>query len=509
MLEIRDLTITILKDDKTIVRGLSFVVNDGEKCALIGEEGNGKSTLLRWLYDSASVEGYALVSGRRRVDGTCGYLAQELPPEEAELPVREWMERSCRLSERSPKEIARAAEQLGLDAELFGEKRAVRSLSGGERVKLRIAALLLSECDVLLLDEPSNDLDIDTLEWLEGFLRSTPKTVLYVSHDEVLLENTARMLLHFEQVRRKTIPRVAAVRMGYREYMDRREADMAHRTQVADFEQAAFRKKKDRYLSIRQSVESAQAGISRKDPHGGALLKKKMHSVQSLGKRMEKEEAALVQRPEAEWAILPKIEEGVSLKSGKTVLDLGPERLEAEGRVLAENVRLFVRGPEKICIVGRNGCGKTTLMRRIAEELLPRTDIRAFYMPQRYEETLDPGMLPVELLVPGGEKDAVTKARLYLGSMKYTTDEMEHPIGMLSGGQRAKLLLLKAILEEANVLLLDEPTRNFSPLSAPAVRSLLGDFPGAVIAVSHDRRLIEEVMTGVYRLTPDGLVRER
>ena len=297
--------------------------------------------------------------------------------------------------------------------------------------------------------------------------------------------------------------------MGYREYMDRREADMAHRTQVADFEQAAFRKKKDRYLSIRQSVESAQAGISRKDPHGGALLKKKMHSVQSLGKRMEKEEAALAQRPEAEWAILPKIEEGVSLKSGKTVLDLGPERLEAEGRVLAENVRLFVRGPEKICIVGRNGCGKTTLMRRIAEELLPRTDIRAFYMPQRYEETLDPGMRPVELLVPGGEKDAVTKARLYLGSMKYTTDEMEHPIGMLSGGQRAKLLLLKAILEEANVLLLDEPTRNFSPLSAPAVRSLLGDFPGAVIAVSHDRRLIEEVMTGVYRLTPDGLVRER
>lgn len=164
-----------------------------------------------------------------------------------------------------------------------------------------------------------------------------------------------------------------------------------------------------------------------------------------------------------------------------------------------------MRGPEKICIIGENGAGKTTLIRKIAGELLAREDLSAFYMPQNYEEALPFDQTPVEYLAPSGKKNDVTMVQTYLGSMKYTADEMSHLIRDLSGGQKAKLLLLKISLTEANVLILDEPTRNFSPLSGPEVRGILKQFPGAIISVSHDRKYISEVCDKLYRLTDRGL----
>ena len=232
-----------------------------------------------------------------------------------------------------------------------------------------------------------------------------------------------------------------------------------------------------------------------------------MHAVKSMGRRLDKEEEALTQLPEAEWAILPKWEPGIELVRGKVVLDYALDELRVDDRVLARDIRLKITGPEKVCILGPNGCGKSTLMDRIARELLDRKDIRCTYMPQCYGEGVSYSMRPEEFLAPDGDKESVTKARIYLGSMKYTTDEMSHSVSDLSGGQRAKLLLLKAILDKSNVLLLDEPTRNFSPLSCPAVRKLLAEFPGCILAVSHDRRFIGEVTPVLYSLTEKGLVR--
>ncbi len=126
-------------------------------------------------------------------------------------------------------------------------------------------------------------------------------------------------------------------------------------------------------------------------------------------------------------------------------------------------------------------------------------------MPQNYEDMLDLDMTPVEFLDETGEKSLRTRIRTYLGSLKYTPDEMDHPIRELSGGQKAKILLLKMSLSDANVLILDEPTRNFSPLSGPVIRKILAEFPGAVISISHDRKYISEVCTKVYTLTEDGL----
>lgn len=128
------------------------------------------------------------------------------------------------------------------------------------------------------------------------------------------------------------------------------------------------------------------------------------------------------------------------------------------------------------------------------------------YMPQNYEEILDLDMTPVDFLDKSGDKEERTRIRTYLGSLKYTPDEMEHPIRELSGGQKAKVLLLRMSLSGANVLILDEPTRNFSPLSGPVIRKMLREFPGAVISISHDRKYIEEVCDKIYQLNPNGLV---
>ena len=178
---------------------------------------------------------------------------------------------------------------------------------------------------------------------------------------------------------------------------------------------------------------------------------------------------------------------------------------QIQGRCLARDIHLYIRGAEHICIIGKNGCGKTTLLRKIAEELLHRTDIKASYMPQNYEELLDMAQTPVEFLSTAGDKDEISRIRTYLGSMKYTVDEMSHSIGDLSGGQKAKILLLKMSMAGSNVLILDEPTRNFSPMSNPVIRQMLKTFQGAIISVSHDRKYIEEVADKVYELTATGL----
>lgn len=507
MFQVRDLTITHRKDLTTLVEGLSFGLAPGDRAAIIGEEGNGKSTVLKLLYDPGLVAGYAEWTGEVVDQGLRkGYLAQELTPEQLEQTVYGFCQGCSAFEKSDPKTLDKAARQVGLNSELFYDWRPLATLSGGERVKLRLALLLLEEPDVLLLDEPSNDLDLATLEWLEDFLLSCPVPVLYISHDEMLLRRTANVIIHLERLRRRTTPRATVLRTGYEDYVTRRLAGFAQQEQQARKEQAEYDTKMEKFRQIRNKVEHQQATISRGDPHGGRLLKKKMHAVQSMGRRFEREKETMTRMPEWEEAILTAFDAGSSaLPAGKVVLRLDLPELTAGERVLAKSVRLWITGPEKIGIVGANGVGKSTLLKLVAEELLPRTDIKAAYMPQDYGDGILGAKTPVDILAPSGHRDDITRARTLLGAMKYKSEEMEHPAAGLSGGQRAKLLFLAMVLNGSNVLLLDEPTRNFSPLSAPVIRGVLADFPGCVISVSHDRLYLEQVCDRVLELTAEGL----
>ena len=507
MLQVKNLTITHKKDLTTLVEGLTFTLSPGDRAAVIGEEGNGKSTLLRLLCAPASVEPYVEWTGEIVDQGLCkGYLAQELTQDELAMSVWEFCQADAAFGDAGHKALDRAARQVGLDAALFWDDRPLSTLSGGERVKLRLALLLLDEPDVLLLDEPSNDLDVSTLKWLERFLLSCQMPVLYISHDEPLLENTANVIIHLERLRRRTVSRCTVARMGYAQYVREREAGFAHQEQVAGEERRAYEAKMEKYRRIRDSVDHQLNTVSRQDPGKGRLLKKKMHTVLSMGRRFDREKEAMTASPEWEEAIFAAFDPTRSaLPAGKTVLRLDLPALAAGDKMLAHDIRLWVTGPERVGIIGPNGAGKSTLLKLAAEELLARTDLRAAYMPQNYHDLLLGDRTPVDLLAPSGHKDDITRARTLLGNMKYKAEEMEHPAAELSGGQRAKLLFLSMVLNGANVLVLDEPTRNFSPLSAPVIRGVLADFPGAIISVSHDRLYLGQVCTRVLELTENGL----
>ena len=508
MLQIRGLTIIHRKDLRVLLKEFDMTLNPGEKCAVIGEEGNGKSTLLKLIYDASLVDDYVEVSGQISRNGMIlGYLPQELLKQDTERSVLDYCQQTDSFWEQSPRDLAELAGRLAFPVDLFFEDRPMGSLSGGERIKIQLACLLMTQPDVLLLDEPSNDLDLETLEWLEAFLQTCPQAVLYISHDETLLERTAEMVVHLELVRRKTLPRWTVARLPYYEYVNQRLRKIDHQTQMARREQADYRMKMEKFRQIQSKVEHRQRTISRQDPHGGQLLKKKMHAVQSMGKRFEREKERMTQLPDVEEAIFLRFSENCSIPAGKVILDLDLPYLTVGEHCLAENIRLHVEGPEKICIIGRNGVGKTTLLKKIAEQLLPRTDLKTAYMPQNYQELLPFDLTPVEYLNRSGSREEATVIRNHLGSVKYTTQEMEHPIGEMSGGQKAKLLFIKLILDGADVLILDEPTRNFSPLSNPVIREILQSFRGTIISVSHDRKYMDEVCDKLYGLTEEGLTR--
>ena len=507
MLQIKNLTITHLKDNRVLLKDFSLTLNKGDRAAIIGEEGNGKSTLLKLIYDDNLTDGYVEYTGEIIKNHLqLGYLEQELREEEKHLSVYEFMCELPYFYEATPKELAEVARFLQVKADLFYVEQKMGMLSGGEKIKVQLARMILNKPDLLLLDEPSNDLDIETIHWLEGFINHCGLPVLYISHDEVLLERTANMIVHIEQIKRKTECRSTVQKCSYREYVDTRLHNLTRQEQIAKKERSDYQKQQEKFRQIQQKVEHRQNTISRQDPAGGRLLKKSMHRVKAYEARFEKEFANMTEIPETEEAIFIKFGQQASMPAGKRVLEYRLPQLEIAGRILAENIALDIRGAEKVCIIGKNGCGKTTLLRKIAEELLERTDIKAAYMPQNYEELLNMEDTPVDFLSVKGDKEEISTIRTYLGSMKYTADEMEHKIGDLSGGQKAKLLLLKMSMSGCNVLILDEPTRNFSPMSGPVIREMLKNFGGAILTVSHDRRYVEEVATVVYELTAQGLV---
>jgi ATPase subunit of ABC transporter with duplicated ATPase domains len=501
MLELKNLSLYLKRDDRSLAEDFSFTLGRGDKAVLIGEEGNGKSTLLKAVYDRKLVEDYCDVSGEVTAHGKMAYLPQMLPEELKSLSVAEFFDGA---------EVFGKTElltRLGIDPDFCYSPQLLGTLSGGEKVKMQLCRLLMEEPDILLLDEPTNDLDIDTLRWLEGFIRDTRKPVLYISHDETLIERSANVIIHMEQLIRKTRCRITVTRMGYRDYLAFRRQSFDHQDQVAKKQREDYDRQLRRWRQIHDRVEHEQRSLSRQDPHSGRLLKKKMHSVQSTGRRLERQAEDFLDFSEEEEAILTRFDPAVMLPPGKTVLDLSLSALAAGDRVLARDLKLHVSGGEIVGITGRNGAGKSTLMKILWEELRQRRDVTAAWMPQDYGEVLDLGQTPLEHLEAVYTKEDLTRARTCLGSMRFTHEEMTGKIARLSGGQRAKLLFLDMVLKKADVLLLDEPTRNFSPLSAPVVRAALQDFGGTILSVSHDRKYLSQVCDAVYELRPDGLHR--
>ena len=500
MIQIHKLTITHNKDLRNLVSDLTMVIREGEKVAIIGEEGNGKSTLLQTLMGKQPLD--FTISGRIHSDfGPYSYIPQSLPADLKTLSLHDYFFSGQDNLDYS--RIYRFAEELQFDSDRFASQQLIGSLSGGEALKVQLIHELSKPFEVLFLDEPSNDLDLDTVLWLKKQIQRIKETVIFISHDEDFLSQTADTIIHLRLVKHRKEAETLVEHLDYDRYSAQRKANFARQSQQAANDQRSYDKTIEKHRRVKQKVETALRNT--KNDVAGRLLAKKMKNVLSQERRYEKAAQTMTQKPLEEEQIQLFFSDIEPLATSKVLVRLENETLSIGERMLAQGLQLTVRGQEKIGIIGPNGVGKSTLLAKLHQLLSGKREISLGFMPQDYQETLQLDLSPVEFLSQTGHKEELQKIQSYLASLNFSYPEMHHQIRSLSGGRQGKLLLLNLVLRKPNFLLLDEPTRNFSPTSQPEIRKLFATYPGGLVTVSHDRRFLKEVCTSIYRLTEHGL----
>ena len=329
------------------------------------------------------------------------------------------------------------------------------------------------------------------------------QTVIFISHDEDFLSQTADTIIHLRLVKHRKEAETLVEHLDYDRYSAQRKANFARQSQQAANDQRAYSKTMEKHRRVKQNVETALRNT--KNDVAGRLLAKKMKNVLSQEKRYEKAAQSMTQKPLEEEQIQLFFSDIEPLAASKVLVRLEKESLSIGERVLAQKLQLTVWGQDKIGIIGPNGVGKSTLLAKIHQLLSDKSEISLGFMTQNYQETLQLDLSPVEFLSQTGHKEELQKIQSHLASLNFSYPEMHHQIHSLSGGQQGKLLLLNLVLRKPNFLLLDEPTRNFSPTSQPEIRKLFANYPGGLVTVSHDRRFLKEVCRSIYRLSENGL----
>ena len=506
-----------------IIDKASFHLNASDKVGIIGRNGAGKTTLLNMLTGELPCdEGEFFVSQNMRI----GYLKQrdnfssegtvleeiegifsglrELENEIAELSdkVAEnphdtgLINRLDELQHRFDREggYTYKSEMIGiLNSMAFDESfynKKISSLSGGERTRLALAALLLEKPDILLLDEPTNHLDIGTLKWLEQYLEAYRGTIMIVSHDRYFLDRTVNRIFEVEN------HKVYSYQGKYSDY--------------------AAQKKLRRETELR-AYNNQQREIARQEE---MIRRMKQRGTEHLAKRAASREKRLdmlerIEHPESEMGKM-KINFKENFPSGGDVIMA--ENLEksfgrgAEHRELFHGVNLDIKRGERICILGPNGVGKTTLLRVLLGELTPDAGYLkighnvAFGYYDQGQLLLSDANTVLEELKESYRLYTDTEMRSILGRFLFRGEEVFLPVGSLSGGEKARLSLLKLMLSGANTLILDEPTNHLDIESKEVFEEALMEFPGTVIVVSHDRYFLQRIPTRILELTQDGVI---
>ncbi|MFS1664596.1 ATP-binding cassette domain-containing protein [Streptococcus sp. zg-JUN1979] len=503
LLTIHHLSLEHQGDFRPLVHDLVLNVNQGDKVAIIGEEGNGKSSLLKVLLGLEEAFDYLSLSGSIcRQYHSFAYIPQSLPRHMEKQTLNDYFfgDVDAAIDYRL---LYQYAEELQFDSERFASQQELFSLSGGEQLKIQLIKELACPFEILFLDEPSNDLDLETVLWLERYIAASDKAIMFVSHDEALLTRTATKIVHLTSVKKKTIAKTIVADNDYQQYRQNQHNAYEKQFKQARNDRKEFEKVMAKHL--RQKSQVRHTLLNTHDATAGRLVAKKMKSVQSREKRYEIVKDNLTEIPFSEEHIALFFSDISPLKMTTPLLRLESWPLEVAGKCLISHVSLNLLAQEKIGIVGANGVGKSTLLKLVYEQLKERQDVLLGYMPQRYEDSLDDSKTILDFLIGDGGREKEELALTYLARLPLTRQEVHHKICELSGGQKAKLLLLKMVLDKANFLLLDEPSRNFSAGSQPHLRQLFSNYPSGLICVSHDRQFLREVCDKVYRLSDKGL----
>ncbi len=496
MLEINQLSIHHLKDSKPIITDLHLIVNPGEKLAIIGEEGTGKSSLLKTIVSPKLIASYADYTGQIRSQfKKIGYLPQSLSKNENDQTISDFLYKNMDYLFNYTAFYQMAA-QLGLDLTTLEEKnQLLSSLSGGEKLKLQLSKLTGLEADLLLLDEPSSDLDIDSQVVLKKFIQESNKTIIFISHDEAMLEDTATVILHLELLKHRQLPRASYFQGKYQDYLKQRQSAYTKQLQEAKND---CRLKKKRDVKIQRLHQAAQYNVRHThDSTLGRLAAKKMKNVLSLEKRYQKEDSNRTEFPENMDNIALFFYDISTLDKNKRILSWKNHQLPS-GQII--NLDIF--GQDKLVITGKNGIGKTRLIKQIYQDLNQNQHLSIGYMPQDYDSFFSKEISALNFLDDVANENT---ARTILACLQFTREEMEHSTLNLSGGQKAKLFLAHMVLAKNQVIILDEPTRHFSPTSQPLIRDLFINYPGCIISVSHDQHFIQTVARKHYHLTEKSL----
>lgn len=545
----------------TILDDVSFVLNRGERAGLVGVNGAGKTTLLRII---AGIEQPDAGFARIDAHATLGYLPQGLNLDEAltleqliRQGVHEWdeakramdtlaekLERDAsnenllaeygdacaRFEELGGYDVEARIENVlrGLGLENVPRDLPIAKLSGGQRTRAGLARLLISEPSVLLLDEPTNHLDVNALEWLEQFIQNYAGAALIVSHDRVFLDNTVSQILELDDMTH----RVTIFHGDYSAYEMAKARELEQQWAMYQDQQIEIARLTDAARQIRGIAKFRKGGkADTNDKFAKAFFANRSKATVARAKSIEKRIEHLqtdekIFKPKAGYAL--KLDFGEMPRSGQMVLqlenighsfddrrqttdsELSSSAVRRPSSFLFHRINATLRHGERVALIGANGTGKSTLLKIIVGELQPTegsvrlgANTRIGYMPQE-QETFDASQTPLALirsLMPVDETDA----RHFLHYFMFEKDEVFTPIGNLSYGERARLILAKLVADKANVLILDEPINHLDIPSRENFQAALDAFPGTILVAVHDRAFIQQFATRVWEMKEQRL----
>ena len=490
--------VTVRLGGRAILEGASATVPVGARVGLIGRNGAGKSTLMKALIGEIEPdEGEVSKPSRARI----GYIAQEAPsgtmtPEEVvlasateraqlleELETCTDMNRMGDVHDRllaidaysAPSRAAKILSGLGFDEEM--QKRPVESFSGGWKMRIALGALLFSEPDILLLDEPSNHLDLEATLWLENFLKSYPATLVVISHERDLLNKVVDHILHLQGGQLTLYP-------GGYDAFEKQRAERAAQLAAAKASQDAQRAKLQDYVA-RNSARASTA----KQAQSRAKMLARMQPI-----------AALMEDPSLSFDF-PDPEE---LRSPMITLEQAAVGY-GEAPPILKRLNFRIEADDRIALLGRNGNGKTTLARLLASQLAAAEGevnapgrLKVGYFTQYQVEELAGEDTPLDLMNRAMDGAAQGAVRAQLGRFGFSGPRAQQRVDKLSGGERARLALALITRDAPHLLILDEPTNHLDVDAREALIQALNDYSGAVILISHDRHMVE--------LTADRLI---
>ena len=457
---------------RPVLDDITFLINRKERIALVGKNGAGKTTLLRLIAGE-----YQPTAGRisKETDMTIGYLPQVMLFQDDRTLREEAMTVFSGEDEaRFVAEMDRTIIGLGFERKDFD--RPCSEFSGGWRMRIELAKILLRHPDLLLLDEPTNHLDIESIQWLEEFLKTSPSAVLMVSHDRAFIDNVCGRTIEI------TLGRIYDYNVNYSRFVELRKE--RHEQQVRA------------YQNQQKMIQDTEEFIER-----FRYKATKAVQVQSRIKQLEKLERLEV---DLEDTSRLNLRFPPAPRSGDFPLIVEELRKDFGEHNVFHDVTFTIRRGEKVAFVGKNGEGKTTLVKCIMGQLdylgnlKIGHNVKIGYFAQNQAALLDENLTVFETIDYVAVGDIRTKIRDILGAFMFGGEASEKKVKVLSGGERSRLAMIRLLLVPCNLLILDEPTNHLDMQSKDVLKTALKDFDGTLICVSHDRDFLDGLVSKVY-----------